>query len=395
MYGAYQEHLSSQLADIETAGLTKHERLITTPQGAHVGVQGGREVLNLCANNYLGLAQHPQVNAAAARGLEEWGYGMASVRFICGTQSLHKELEATLSAFLGTEDTILYPSCFDANGGLFETLLGEEDAVISDALNHASIIDGIRLSKAQRYRYRNNDMTDLEAQLQAADAAGARFKLISTDGVFSMDGFIARLDEICALADKYSALVHFDDCHATGFIGARGRGTHELRGCMDRVDIITGTLGKALGGASGGFTAARKEIVALLRQRSRPYLFSNTVAPPVVAGAIKAIELVDEAPQLRERLYRNTALFREGLEALGFDLLPGEHPIVPVMLHDATVAARLAEEILRQGVYVVAFSFPVVPQGRARIRTQMSAALSDDDIQLALEAFGRAKSLVL
>ncbi len=395
MYGAYQEHLSSQLADIETAGLTKHERLITTPQGAHVGVQGGREVLNLCANNYLGLAQHPQVNAAAARGLEEWGYGMASVRFICGTQSLHKELEATLSAFLGTEDTILYPSCFDANGGLFETLLGEEDAVISDALNHASIIDGIRLSKAQRYRYRNNDMTDLEAQLQAADAAGARFKLISTDGVFSMDGFIARLDEICALADKYNALVHFDDCHATGFIGARGRGTHELRGCMDRVDIITGTLGKALGGASGGFTAARKEIVALLRQRSRPYLFSNTVAPPVVAGAIKAIELVDEAPQLRERLYRNTALFREGLEALGFDLLPGEHPIVPVMLHDATVAARLAEEILRQGVYVVAFSFPVVPQGRARIRTQMSAALSDDDIQLALEAFGRAKSLVL
>jgi len=395
MYDRYQEYVAGELAAIESAGLTKHERLITTPQGAHVGVTGGREVLNLCANNYLGLAQHPEVNAAAARGLHDWGYGMASVRFICGTQTLHKQLEETLSAFLGTEDTILYPSCFDANGGLFETLLGAEDAVISDELNHASIIDGIRLCKATRYRYRNNDMADLEAQLQAADAAGARFKLISTDGVFSMDGFIARLDEICALADKYDALVHFDDCHATGFIGANGRGTHELRGCMERVDIITGTLGKALGGASGGYTAARREIVALLRQRSRPYLFSNTVAPPVVAGAIKAIELVTESPQLRERLQKNTAIFREGLGNMGFDLLPGEHPIVPVMLHDAALAARFAEAMLEQGVYVVAFSFPVVPKGKARIRTQISAALSDDDIALALDAFKRAKSQVL
>ena len=392
MYDRFREHMAGELAAIEDAGLTRHERLITTPQGAHVGVGNGREVLNLCANNYLGLAQHPAVNAAAARGLQDWGYGMASVRFICGTQTLHKQLEEALSQFLGTEDTILYPSCFDANGGLFETLLGEQDAVISDELNHASIIDGIRLSKARRFRYRNNDMADLEAQLKAADAAGARFKLISTDGVFSMDGYIARLDEICDLADRYHALVHFDDCHATGFLGAGGKGTHELRGCMDRVDIITGTLGKALGGASGGYTAARQEIVDLLRQRSRPYLFSNTVAPPVVAGAIKALELVSEEPQLRQRLQRNTARFRQGLEKLGFELLPGEHPIVPVMLHDAALAARFAEAMLKQGVYVVAFSFPVVPKGRARIRTQMSAALSDDDIDFALQAFARAKA---
>ena len=391
----FREHMAAELAAIETAGLTKHERLISTPQGAHVGVAGGREVLNLCANNYLGLAQHPAVNAAAAQGLHDWGYGMASVRFICGTQTLHKQLEAKLSSFLGSEDTILYPSCFDANGGLFETLLGEQDAVISDELNHASIIDGIRLSKAQRFRYRNNDMAELETQLKAADAAGARFKLISTDGVFSMDGYIARLDEICALADRYNALVHFDDCHATGFIGAQGRGTHELRGCMDRVDIITGTLGKALGGASGGYTAAHRDIVGLLRQRSRPYLFSNTVAPPVVAGAIKAIELVDEAPALRTRLQRNTLTFRAGLQRLGFELLPGEHPIVPVMLHDASLASRFAQEVLKHGVYVVAFSFPVVPTGKARIRTQMSAALSDDDIAIALEAFARAKAAVL
>ena len=392
MYDRFREHMAGELAAIEDAGLTRHERLITTPQGAHVGVGNGREVLNLCANNYLGLAQHPAVNAAAARGLQDWGYGMASVRFICGTQTLHKQLEEALSQFLGTEDTILYPSCFDANGGLFETLLGEQDAVISDELNHASIIDGIRLSKARRFRYRNNDMADLEAQLKAADAAGARFKLISTDGVFSMDGYIARLDEICDLADRYHALVHFDDCHATGFLGAGGKGTHELRGCMDRVDIITGTLGKALGGASGGYTAARQEIVDLLRQRSRPYLFSNTVAPPVVAGAIRAIELVDEEPQLRQRLQHNTARFRQGLEKLGFELLPGEHPIVPVMLHDAALAARFAEAMLKQGVYVVAFSFPVVPKGRARIRTQMSAALGDDDVAFALEAFARAKA---
>lgn len=394
MYDRFQEHLAQQLSEIEAAGLYKRERLITSPQGAHVGVQG-RELLNLCANNYLGLAQHPEVNAAAAAGLDEWGYGMASVRFICGTQTLHKELETQLATFLGTEDCILYPSCFDANGGLFETLLGAEDAVISDELNHASIIDGVRLSKAQRYRYRNSDMADLEAQLQAADAAGARFKLITSDGVFSMDGYIARLDEICDLAERYDALVHFDDCHATGFLGAGGRGTHELRGCMDRVDIITGTLGKALGGASGGYTAARREIVDLLRQRSRPYLFSNTVAPPVVAGAIKAVELVATAPELRQRLARNTAQFREGLERLGFELLPGEHPIVPVMLHDAALAARFAEAMLAQGVYVVAFSFPVVPRGRARIRTQMSAALSEDDIAFALEAFARAKAEVV
>ena len=391
MYARFQEHIASELAEIEHAGLTKHERLITTPQGAHVGV-GETEVLNLCANNYLGLAQHPQVNAAAAQGLHDWGYGMASVRFICGTQTLHKQLEEKISGFLGTEDTILYPSCFDANGGLFETILGERDAVVSDELNHASIIDGVRLCRAQRYRYRNNDMADLEAQLQAADAAGARFKLITTDGVFSMDGYIARLDEICHLADRYGALVHFDDCHATGFIGAGGKGTHELRGCMDRVDIITGTLGKALGGASGGYTAARQEIVNLLRQRSRPYLFSNTVAPPVVAGAIKAIELVSETPQLRDQLRHNTAVFREGLEKLGFELLPGEHPIVPVMLHDAALAAKFAETVLAHGVYVVAFSSPVVPRGQARIRTQMSAALTQDDIALALHAFARAKA---
>lgn len=394
MYDRFQEHLAGQLAEIEAAGLYKHERLITTPQGAHVGVRE-REVLNLCANNYLGLAQHPEVNAAAAAGLQQWGYGMASVRFICGTQTLHKELEASLSAFLGTEDTILYPSCFDANGGLFETLLGEDDAVISDELNHASIIDGIRLCKAKRFRYRNSDMADLEVQLQAADAAGARFKLITTDGVFSMDGYIARLDEICDLADRYHALVHFDDCHATGFVGAGGRGTHELRGCMDRVDITTGTLGKALGGASGGYTAARQEIVDLLRQRSRPYLFSNTVASPVVAGAIKAVELVATAPELRQRLVHNTARFRAGLEELGFELLPGTHPIVPVMLHDAALAARFAEAVLAQGVYVVAFSFPVVPKGKARIRTQMSAALTDADIDFALNAFDRARAQVL
>ncbi|EEB80580.1 2-amino-3-ketobutyrate coenzyme A ligase [marine gamma proteobacterium HTCC2148] len=390
MYDRFGEHLSNELNGIEAAGLYKHERLITTRQGAHVSVKEG-EVLNLCANNYLGLAQHPEVNAAAARGLEEWGYGMASVRFICGTQTLHKQLENKLSDFLGTEDTILYPSCFDANGGLFETLLGADDAVISDELNHASIIDGVRLSKAKRYRYKNNDMADLEEQLKAADAAGARFKMITSDGVFSMDGYIARLDEICDLAEKYNALVHFDDCHATGFVGEGGRGTHELRGCMDRVDIITGTLGKALGGASGGYTSARKEVVALLRQRSRPYLFSNTVAPPVVAGAIKAIDLVSESPELRHRLQHNTSVFREGLNRLGFELLPGEHPIVPVMLHDAAKAARFAELMLAQGVYVVAFSFPVVPKGKARIRTQMSAALNDDDLEMAIEAFGRAK----
>ncbi|NIC36734.1 glycine C-acetyltransferase [Halomonas desiderata] len=391
MYGAFKQHLLGELDAIRQAGLYKHERQLTTPQGAHVGINAGQEVLNLCANNYLGLAQHPEVNAAAKAGLEEWGYGLASVRFICGTQSLHKQLEQRLTDFLGTEDTILYPSCFDANGGLFETLLGAEDAVISDELNHASIIDGVRLSKARRYRYRNNDMADLEEQLQAADRDAARFKLITTDGVFSMDGYIARLDEICDLAERYDALVHFDDCHATGFLGEGGRGTHEYRGCMDRIDITTGTLGKALGGASGGYTSGKREVIELLRQRSRPYLFSNTVAPPVVAGALKAIELAAESRELRSQLVENTAFFREGLERLGFELLPGEHPIVPVMLHDAGLAARFAEEMLKEGVYVIAFSYPVVPQGRARIRTQMSAALSRDDLEFALAAFGRVK----
>ena len=395
MYGKFQDHLNSELKSIRDAGLYKSEREITSAQGAKVGVRSGvssgDQVLNLCANNYLGLAQHPRVKAAAQQGLEQWGYGLASVRFICGTQSIHKQLEQKLSTFLGCEETILYPSCFDANAGLFETLLGPEDAVISDELNHASIIDGVRLCKAQRYRYKNCDMADLESQLQAADSAGARFKLITTDGVFSMDGTIARLDEICDLADKYNALVHFDDCHATGFIGASGRGTHEYRNCMDRVDIITGTLGKALGGASGGFTSGRREVVELLRQRSRPYLFSNTVAPVVVAGAIEALELVAESNQLQQQLMENTAFFRDGLASHGFNLLPGEHPIVPVMLEDAVLASQFASKMLEQGVYVVAFSFPVVPRGRARIRTQMSAAHTRDDLEFAIEAFARVK----
>ncbi|MDB9999883.1 glycine C-acetyltransferase [Porticoccaceae bacterium] len=391
MYGEFKEHLTAELTDIKAAGLYKSEREITTAQGARVGVNGKSEVLNLCANNYLGLAQHPDVSAAAKAGLDNWGYGLASVRFICGTQSLHKQLEHKLSEFLGMEDTILYPSCFDANGGLFEVLLGAEDAIISDALNHASIIDGVRLCKAQRYRYNNNDMTDLEAQLKAADAKGARFKMITTDGVFSMDGTIARLDEICTLAEKYGALVHFDDCHATGFIGDNGRGTHEYRNCMDRVDIITGTLGKALGGGSGGFTSARSEVVDLLRQRSRPYLFSNTVAPPIVAGAIKALELVVESNKLQQKLADNTAMFREGLEREGFTLLPGNHPIVPIMLNDAALASQFASAMLEEGIYVVAFSYPVVPKGKARIRTQMSAALSKEDVEFALEAFARVK----
>ncbi|MGY8802272.1 MAG: glycine C-acetyltransferase, partial [Pseudomonadales bacterium] len=383
MDGQFKEYLAAELDGIKAAGLYKSEREITTAQGARVGVKGSSEVLNLCANNYLGLSQHSAVRAAAKAGLDNWGYGLASVRFICGTQSLHKQLEHKLSEFLGMQDCILYPSCFDANGGLFEVLLGAEDAVISDELNHASIIDGVRLCKAQRYRYGNNDMADLERQLQAADTAGARFKLITTDGVFSMDGTIARLDDICTLADKYNALVHFDDCHATGFVGANGRGTHEYRNCMDRVDIITGTLGKALGGGSGGYTSASKEVVDLLRQRSRPYLFSNTVPPPIVAGALKALELIAESNQLQTQLMENTAMFREGLERLGFTLLPGEHPIVPIMLNDAAVANRFAAAMLEEGIYVVAFSYPVVAKGKARIRTQMSAALSHKDIALA------------
>jgi glycine C-acetyltransferase len=392
MYGKFQEHLAAELDGIREAGFYKTERVITTPQGSHVHVATGEDVINLCANNYLGLAQDPRVNAAAKEGLARWGYGMASVRFICGTQSVHKQLEDQLSAWLGTEDTILYPSCFDANGGLFETLLGPEDAVISDELNHASIIDGVRLCKAQRYRYKNADMADLEAQLQAADAAGARFKLIATDGVFSMDGYIAPLAAICDLAEKYGALVHVDDSHATGVVGARGRGTPEHCGVMDRVDIVTGTLGKALGGASGGFTSAKQEIVDLLRQRSRPYLFSNTVAPAMVAGAAKAVELAAAGQDLRAQLRDNMRFFREGLTEAGFELLPGDHPIIPVMLHDARRAAALADALLKKGVYVIAFSFPVVPRGKARIRTQISATHTRDELARAVAAFAEAKA---
>jgi glycine C-acetyltransferase len=390
MYGEFQQHLRSELDAIREAGFYKNERVITTPQGSHVEVATGEDVINLCANNYLGLAQDERVKAAAQEGLERWGYGMASVRFICGTQAIHKQLEDQLSAWLGMEDTILYPSCFDANGGLFETLLGPEDAVISDELNHASIIDGVRLCKARRHRYKNADMADLEAQLQAADAAGARFKLIATDGVFSMDGYIAPLQAICDLAERYGALVHVDDSHATGVVGAGGRGTPEHCGVMERIDIVTGTLGKALGGASGGFTSAKKEIVELLRQRSRPYLFSNTVAPAMVAGAAKAVELAAAGNDLRTSLRDNMRFFRAGLEDAGFELLPGEHPIIPVMLHDARRAAELADALLRKGVYVIAFSYPVVPKGKARIRTQMSASHTREELERAVAAFAEA-----
>ena len=391
MYGMIKQHLQHELEAIRDAGLYKSERIIDSPQNTRISVPPGGPVLNMCANNYLGLAQHPDVNSAAQQGLKEWGYGMASVRFICGTQTIHKQLENRLSEFLGTEDTILYPSCFDANGGLFETILGPEDAVISDELNHASIIDGIRLCKANRFRYKNNDMEDLEKQLENAEAADTRFKLITTDGVFSMDGYIAQLDRICDLAEKYEAMVHFDDCHATGFIGDHGRGTHEYRNCMDRIDLVTGTLGKALGGASGGYTSGRKEIIEMLRQRSRPYLFSNTVAPPVVTGAIKALDLLTESTALRDKLINNAQFFRKGLSEAGFDLLPGEHPIIPVMLYDAATAVEFADKILQKGIYVIAFSYPVVPQGKARIRTQISAAHSQEDLQFALECFREVK----
>jgi glycine C-acetyltransferase len=391
MYGQFQQHLQHQLDEITQAGLYKNERPILSAQSTNVTVNN-KSVLNLCANNYLGLAQHPDVLAAAHQGLDQWGYGMASVRFICGTQQIHKTLEHQLTDFLQTEDTILYPSCFDANGGLYETLLGPEDAVISDALNHASIIDGIRLCKAKRYRYKNNDMADLEQQLIAADEAGARFKLISTDGVFSMDGFIAQLDKICDLAEKYNALVHFDDSHAVGFVGKTGRGTHEHCGCMDRVDITTGTLGKALGGASGGYTSGKKEIIELLRQRSRPYLFSNTVAPPVVAGGIAALALLQGSTQLRDKVETNGQYFRKGMQQIGYDLLPGNHPIIPIMLYDAKKAAQLAERMLEKGIYVTAFSFPVVPKDQARIRTQISAAHSIEDLDFAIACFKEAKA---
>ncbi|ANP47598.1 glycine C-acetyltransferase [Candidatus Viadribacter manganicus] len=394
MYGEFQKHIEKEIASIREAGFYKEERVIATPQGAEIGVTGGKSVINMCANNYLGLAQDARIKAAAHEGLDQWGYGMASVRFICGTQTVHKQLEDDLSKWLQMEDTILYPSCFDANGGLFEVLLGAEDAIISDELNHASIIDGVRLCKAQRYRYKNNDMNDLEAQLKAADAAGARFKLISTDGVFSMDGVIASLDQICDLAERYNALVHVDDSHSTGIVGPGGRGTAEYRNCIERLDILTSTLGKALGGASGGFTSAKRAIVELLRQRSRPYLFSNTVPPPIVAAARKAVELAAKGDDLRKQLKSNMELFRNGLEAAGFDLLPGEHPIIPVMLYDAKPAVALAEELLKRGVYVIAFSYPVVPKGKARIRTQMSAAHTRDEVERAVAAFAEAKAVL-
>lgn len=390
MNSQFQEHLQQQLAAIRTAGTYKNERVITTPQDAHIKVVDGREVLNLCANNYLGLAEHPEVIAASHRALDEWGYGLASVRFICGTQSLHKQLEAKISEFLGTEDTILYSSCFDANGGLFETLLGPEDAVISDELNHASIIDGVRLCKAQRFRYKNNDASDLEAKLK--EASDARFKLIATDGVFSMDGTIADLKSICDLADKHNALVMIDDSHAVGFLGPTGRGTHEYCDVMNRVDIITGTLGKALGGASGGYISGRKEIIELLRQRSRPYLFSNTLAPPIAGASIKVLELLSTSTELRDKLETNTNFFRDGIAKLGFNIVPGTHPIVPIMLGDAALASRMADALLQKGVYVIGFSYPVVPQGKARIRVQISAAHSRDDLEFALNAFGEVKS---
>ncbi len=355
----------------------------------NIAVNGGKTVLNMCANNYLGLAQHPDIIKAAHQTLDQWGYGLASVRFICGTQEIHKKLEAALSKFLGTEDTILYSSCWDANGGIFEILLNEQDAVISDELNHASIIDGIRLCKAQRYRYKNNDMADLEAKLQ--EAKGARRRLIATDGVFSMDGTIANLPAICELADKYDAMVMVDDSHAVGFMGKTGRGTHEHHNVMGRIDVITGTLGKALGGASGGYTSGRKEIVELLRQRSRPYLFSNTVAPAIVGGSLKALEMLTASTQLRDKLMANMSLFRHGMESLGFNIVPGEHPIVPVMLGDAVLANRMADAMLAKGVYVIGFSFPVVPRGKARIRTQISAAHSTEDLEFAMEQFAAVK----
>ena len=395
MNAAFQAHLTSQIDAIRAAGTYKRERVLSTPQGTLVRANGGAAVLNMCANNYLGLAQHPKVRQSAHEALEHWGYGLASVRFICGTQGVHKELEASLSDFLGTEDTILYGSCFDANGGLFETILGPEDTIISDELNHASIIDGVRLCKAQRYRYKNCDMADLEAQLIAADAKGARFKLIATDGVFSMDGYIAPLKAICDLAGKYNALVMVDDSHAVGFMGKTGRGTHEHCEVMGRIDILTGTLGKALGGASGGYTSGRKEIIELLRQRSRPYLFSNTLCPSIAGASIAALNLLKQSTALRDTLEANTRFFRAEMTAAGFNIVPGEHPIVPVMLGDAPLASKFADAMLEHGVYVIGFSFPVVPQGKARIRTQISAAHTREDLAKAVEAFVEVKRLVM
>jgi len=389
VFASVQQGIDEELNEIRSAGLFKAERVIVSPQGSSIRVADGAEVLNLCANNYLGLADDPRIVSAAKEALDRWGYGLASVRFICGTQELHKQLEQRISAFLGTEDTILYSSCFDANGGLFETLLGERDAVISDELNHASIIDGIRLCKARRLRYRNRNMADLEDQLKAS--ADARRRLIATDGVFSMDGYVAPLDEICDLAERYGAMVMVDDSHAVGFVGAGGRGTPELHGVTDRIDIVTGTLGKALGGASGGYTSGRREIVDLLRQRSRPYLFSNSVAPAVAGASLKVLDLLESSDDLRARLRENTGWFRERMTSLGFDILPGDHPIVPIMIGDAAQATRMADLLLDKGVYVIGFSYPVVPVGKARIRTQVSAAHTREDLQAAVTAFTAAR----
>jgi len=389
MFATVRQEIDDELNEIRSAGLFKAERVIVSPQGSVIRVADGAEVLNLCANNYLGLADDPRIVTAAKEALDRWGYGLASVRFICGTQDVHKQLERRISAFLGTEDTILYSSCFDANGGLFETLLGEQDAVISDELNHASIIDGIRLCKARRLRYRNRNMVDLEDQLNAS--ADARRRLIATDGVFSMDGYVAPLGEICDLAERYQAMVMVDDSHAVGFVGARGRGTPELHDVTDRVDIVTGTLGKALGGASGGYTSGRREIIDLLRQRSRPYLFSNSVAPAVVGASLKVLDLLESSDDLRARLRENTAWFRQRMTGLGFDILPGDHPIVPIMIGDAAAATRMADLLLGKGVYVIGFSYPVVPVGRARIRTQLSAGHSREDLQAAVTAFAAAR----
>jgi glycine C-acetyltransferase len=390
MLAEFDQQLANTLAEIRSQGLYKTERIITSPQDAHIGIAGGRQVLNMCANNYLGLADHPALIAAAKAALDTHGFGMASVRFICGTQDIHKDLEDALTRFLGTEDTILYPSAFDANGGLFETLLGAEDAVISDELNHASIIDGIRLCKAQRLRYKHNDMADLEARLN--EAKDARLRLIATDGCFSMDGTIAELGAICDLAEKYQALTMIDDAHATGFLGRTGRGTHEYRGVVGRIDIITGTLGKALGGASGGFTSARRRIVELLRQRSRPYLFSNSVAPHIVAGTMKALDILTESTELRDKLEENTNYFRSALIERGLTIKPGTHPIVPIMLGDAALSQKFAARMLEKGVYVIGFFYPVVPHGTARVRTQVSAAHSREDLEFAVKAFAETNA---
>ncbi|MFG6449698.1 glycine C-acetyltransferase [Roseateles sp. BYS180W] len=386
----FYQHVRQELDGIREAGLFKGERIITSPQGAVVRTRDGREVINLCANNYLGLSSHPQVIEAAHEALRTHGYGLSSVRFICGTQDIHKELEARIARFLGTEDTILYAAAFDANGGLFEPLLGEADAIISDELNHASIIDGIRLCKAKRFRYKHNDLADLEAQLQAAEAAGARFKLVFTDGVFSMDGTIAQLDKIRALCDRYGALLGIDECHASGFLGATGRGTHEHRGVFGKIDIITGTLGKALGGASGGFTTGKREVIELLRQRSRPYLFSNTVAPSIVGGSLAVLDILEGSTQLRDKLEANTAYFREAIQAAGFEIKPGTHPITPVMVYDAVKAQQLSARLLELGVYAVGFFYPVVPKGQARIRTQISAVHERHHLEQAVAAFTQA-----